>query len=452
MEHQLGTKKVSSLLWELSIPATAGMLSSAIYNIVDRIFIGRLDTLAMTGVGVTMPIQVFQMAFVLLLGIGASMSISLKLGEGKVEDAEGVLYTAFKYSLITLTLFSVLSLLFLDPMFALLSISAEAAPYAKAYIGILLLGSIISMHGYTINPALRGIGMAKISMRIIIVSSILNIILDPIFIFVFDMGIAGAALATVLAQTYTTVRIIYIFVKGKGLPIKLHRHHKGRDKDYIPDILKNGSPSFYIQIFATIINTFINKAIMAIGADAAIATVTIMSSIVSFYQMGINGISQGNQPICGFNFGAKQYGRVQESLKLSLLATFVVSAFFSVAIFCFPTQLISIFTDDADLIATGAAAVPLYLMMLPAAGFHIIISQYFQTVSRPRIATGLMLLRYGTILLPAIYLLCYLFDFGINGIYLSNALSDGLSCLIALGFVVVEFRHLKKLQADQLSC
>ncbi len=449
-QNKLGSKKVAPLLWELSLPAIAGMLSSAIYNIVDRIFIGRLDTLAMTGVGVTMPIQVLQMAFVLLLGVGASMTISIKLGEGKLEDAEGVLYTAFKYSLVSLTLFSLFALLFLEQLFAALSISAEASPYAKAYIGVLLIGSIISMPGYCINPSLRAVGLAKVSMRIIVISSIINIILDPIFICVFDMGIAGAALATVIAQTYTTVRIITIFIKGKSMPIRLRRAHKGKDWDYLPDILKNGSPSFSIQIFATIINTFINKAIMAIGADAAIASVTIMSSIVSLYQMIINGISQGNQPICGFNYGAKQFDRVRQSLWLSLLWTGAVSVIFSIAIFCFPTLLISIFTDDPDLIATGSAAIPLYLMMLPAVGFHIIISQYFQAVERPRTATILLFLRHGTILLPSIYLLCYLFQLGIKGIYLSNALSDGLSCAIALCFVAVELRRLKQIQTSAL--
>ncbi len=442
-ENKLGTKRVAPLLWELSLPAVIGMLSSAIYNIIDRAFIGRLDSLAMTGIGMTMPIQILQMAFVLLLGIGAAMTISIKLGQGKTQDAEGVLYTAFVCSLIAMTLFSVAALLLLNPLFSLLSISGEAAPYARAYIGVLLLGSIVSMPGYCINPILRGIGMAKISMRIIIVSSILNIILDPIFIFVLDMGIAGAALATVLSQLYVTVRIITIFIKGKGLPIRLHRAHSGKLRDYLPDILKNGSPSFNIQIFATVMTTLTNKAVMAIGADTAIATITIMSSIVSFYQMIINGISQGNQPICGFNYGAKQFDRVRESLKLSLIATLVISACFSLVIFFCPTLLISIFTDDADLIIAGSKAIPLYLMMLPAAGFHIVSAQYFQAVERPRLSTGLLFLRYGTILLPCIYLLCYLFDFGINGIYLSNALSDGISCAIALVFIIIELRRLK---------
>ncbi len=446
MQNELGTKKIAPLLWELSLPATIGMMSSAFYNIIDRIFIGRLDSLAMTGVGVTMPLQVFQMAFVLLLGVGSAMTISIKLGEGKTEEAEGVLYTAFKYSVISMVLFSVLCLAFLDPLFDLLAISAEAAPYARAYIGVLLLGSVVSMLGYCINPVLRAIGMAKISMRIIIVSSLLNIILDPILIFGFNMGIAGAALATVIAQTYVTVRILTIFIKGKQLPIALRRRKHGKDTDYLPAIFKNGSPSFYIQLFATVINTFINKAIMAIGADTAIATVTIMSSIVSFYQMFINGIAQGNQPICGFNYGAKQFARVRESLKLSLLATLAISAGFSFVIFCFPTQLISIFTDDPEMIAVGSAAIPVYLMMLPAVGFHIISAQYFQTVEQPRLATILLFLRYGTILLPAIYLLCYVFELGIDGIYLSNALSDGLSCAVALVFILKELQRLKKLR------
>ncbi len=446
MNDKLATKKIAPLLWELSVPAMLGMLSSAIYNIVDRMFIGRLDALAMTGIGVTMPIQVLQMAFVLLLGIGASMTISIKLGEGKLDEAEGILYTAFKYSFIALTAFSVLCLIFLDPLFTLLSISDAAAPYAKNYIVVLLIGSVMSLPGYCINPILRGIGKAKISMRIIIISSIINMILDPIFIFAFDLGIAGAAIATVIAQIYTTVCIIRIFFVEKELPIHIKRKRVGRDRDYLPMIAKNGSPSFFIQIFATIMTTLTNTAIMAIGADAALATVTIMSSIVTFYQMLINGIAQGNQPICGFNYGAKQYTRVRESLTLSLAATIAISLCFSLLIFFCPSFLISLFTDDAELIAAGSAAIPLYLMMLPAAGFHIVSAQYFQTVEQPKLATGLLFLRYGTILLPSILLLCYVLRMGINGVYLSNALSDGLSCAIALIFVLREVRRLRKLE------
>lgn len=447
MENNLGTKKIAPLLLELSLPAIVGMLSSAIYNIVDRMFVGRISPLALSGVGITMPIQVLQMAFVLLIGIGSSTMISIKLGEGKKEDAEGILYTAFKYILITLTLFTILSLVFIDPLFNLLSVSAETAPYAKDYIIILLLGSVVGLPGYCLNNSLRSVGQASKSMKIILTSSIINVILDPIFIFTFGWGIKGAAIATVISQFYVTIMVIKIFTTDKTLPIRLKREHIGEDKDYVPMILKNGSPSFYLQIFATFIGIVTNKAILAIGSDLALASVTIMSSVFSFYHMIMAGITQGNQPICGYNYGAKQFDRVRESLKLSLIAAFGVSMLFYALIFIFPTQLVSLFTKDQSLMAETSQAIKLYLFMLPAAGLHIVSAQYFQAVERPTLSSILSLLRYGLILVPCIYIIPKMFNLGITGVYLSNAISDGLACFIALVFIAKEMKRLKNLKA-----
>lgn len=448
MENNLGTKKVAPLLLELSLPAIVGMLSSAIYNVVDRMFVGRISSLALSGVGITMPIQVLQMAFVLLIGIGSSTMISIKLGEGKKDDAEGILYTAFKYIIIALTLFTILSLVFIEPLFGLLSVSSEASPYAKDYIIIILLGSVVGLPGYCLNNSLRSIGQAAKSMKIILAGSILNIVLDPIFIFTLEMGIRGAALATVISQFYVTVLVLRIFINDKSLPINLKRKHVGSDRDYVPMILKNGSPSFYLQIFATFVGIVTNKAILAIGQDLALASITIMSSIFSFYHMIMAGITQGNQPICGYNYGAKQFDRVRQSLKLSLIAAFGVSMIFYAIIFIFPTELVSLFTKDQVLIEETSKAIKLYLFMLPAAGMHIVSAQYFQAVERPTLSTGLSLLRYGIILVPCIYILPRMFNLGITGVYISNAISDGLACIIALVFIAKEFKRLKSLRVS----
>ncbi|MGL5439936.1 MAG: MATE family efflux transporter [Filifactoraceae bacterium] len=443
MENKLENKKVSSLLLELSLPAIIGMLSSAIYNIVDRMFVGRINTLALSAVGITMPIQVLQMAFMLLIGIGSSTLISIKLGEGKKDDAEKILYISLKYIILILALFSLITIIFIEPIFNVLSVSKETFPYAKDYIQILLLGSVFSLPGYCLNSSLRSVGQSGISMKIILLSSILNLILDPLFIFTFELGIKGAAIATVISQLYVTITVIHLFIKGKNLPIKLKITKQKRDKEYLLMILKNGSPSFYLQIFATFVGIFTNKAILSIGSDASLASITIMNSIFSFYHMIIAGITQGNQPICGYNYGAKNFGRVRESLKLSLITTFGISMIFYIIIFVFPNQLISLFTEDQNLIKETRSAIKLYLLMLPFAGLHIVSSQYFQTIGKPTLSTILSLLRYGIILIPCLYALPTIFNLGITGIYISNAISDAVSCIIALFFTKKEIDKLK---------
>ncbi|NLP35926.1 MAG: MATE family efflux transporter, partial [Clostridiales bacterium] len=188
MKTNLGTEKTSRLLWQISIPAILGMLSSAIFNIVDRIYVGKINSYALTAVGITMPIQIIQMAFVLLIGIGTSSLISIKLGEDKKDEAEDILFLALKYILLFLMGFAIVFRIFMDPILRLLAISEEAMPYAKDYISIMILGSIIGIPGYCLNNSLRSIGQASTSMKIIVITSILNIILDPIFIFLFKMG------------------------------------------------------------------------------------------------------------------------------------------------------------------------------------------------------------------------------------------------------------------------
>ena len=198
MNHNIGTEKVSRLLWQLSIPAILGMLSSAIFNIVDRIFVEKVSPYALTAVGITMPIQVLQMAFVLLIGIGSSSLVSIKLGEGKKEEAEDVLYLSLKYIILFLSVFAGLFLCFQKRLMNLLGVSEQVYPYAKTYIIIIIVGAIIGIPGYCLNNSLRSIGQAKTSMKIVIITSILNMVLDPILIFGLDLGVAGAAVATVI--------------------------------------------------------------------------------------------------------------------------------------------------------------------------------------------------------------------------------------------------------------
>lgn len=448
MSHNLEKEKVSRLLWQLSIPAILGMLSSAIFNIADRIFVGKINSMALTAVGITMPIQIFQMAFILLIGIGSSSLISIKLGEGKKEEAEDILYLAFKYIILFLILFSVLFLLFLNPLLSMLAVSKQVIPYAKIYIVIIVVGAIIGIPGYCLNNTLRAIGQAKMSMKIIVITSLLNIILDPIFIFTFKLGIAGAAIATVLSQTVLTVYVVYAFIKRTDFLVNLRRRKIERERIVLKEFVKMGMPSFYVQILATVVNMIINYSLLIFGTDLDVAAVTIMASIFSFYHMVIVGIVQGNNTICGYNWGAKQYGRVRKSLELSLLASFILSSILFAMIQLFPHLLVDIFTNDTELAKITSSGIKLYLSMLPLVGVQIVSSQYYQSVGKATKSSILSFLRYGIIIIPAIIILAP--SLSVKGIYLSNALSDGIASVISVVYIWFEIKKLKQLEHVKL--
>lgn len=449
MNNRLGEESINKLLWELSIPAILGMLSGAIFNIVDRIYVGRISSLALTGVGITMPVQILHMSLVLLVGVGTSTLISIRLGEGKKDEAEEILFLALKYIVIAMIAFAGFFLIFEDAILSLLSISEATMPYAKIYIEIIIIGAIIGIPGYCLNNSLRAIGKAAISMKIILFTSVLNIILDPIFIFALDMGIAGAAIATVISQAVLTAYVIYVFATGKDFAINLRFRKVHGEARLFSQIMRNGSPSFLVQVLASFVSIFINWSFLEYGTDLDIASVTIMSTIFSFYHMIVFGIVQGNQPICGFNWGARKYDRVAHSLRLSLMYSFVLSTILFAMIQFFPFIMVRMFTADPELIEITSGAIRVYLSMLPLVGLQTISAQYFQAVGKPKLSSVLSFLRYGVIVVPSILIMAP--AFGVNGIYMSNAVSDCIASVIAIGFIIAEMRNLSRMHHGSLS-
>ncbi len=389
------------------------------------------------------------MAFILLIGIGTSSLISIKLGEGNNEEAEDILYLALKYIILFLISFVIIFMSFLDPILRSLAISKEVLPHAKEYIVIIIVGSIIGIPGYCLNNSLRSIGQSKISMKIIVITSIINIILDPIFIFGLKLGIAGAAIATVISQTTLTIYVIYVFSKRADFIIHLKIRKVKNEAKLIKESLKMGLPSFYVQILAAVVNFYINNNLLKFGTDLDIAAVTIMSSIYSFYHMVIVGIVQGNNSICGYNWGAKLYARVRRSLELALFYSFLLSFLLYLVVLLYPQLLVSMFTDDILLIQLTSAGIKFYLSMLPLIGLQTISSQYFQVVGKVKRSSVLAFLRYGIIIIPSILILAP--NLGVKGIYISNALSDGIASIIAIVYIVVEIIKLKRLECIETS-
>ena len=386
------------------------------------------------------------MAFILLVGVGTSALISIKLGEGKKDEAEDILFLALKYIVIFLIAFTILFMAFLDPILSVMSISENVLPYAKEYIVIIIVGSIIGVPGYCLNNSLRSIGKAGVSMKIIIITSVMNIILDPLFIFAFKMGIAGAAIATVISQTTLTVYVIYGFIKRTDFIINLKLREINSELSLLSKSLKLGMPSFYIQILAAAVNLFINRSLLKFGTDMDIAAITIMAAIYSFYHMIVIGIVQGNNSICGYNWGAKQYARIRRSLELALFYSFLISVLLFIIILLFPQMLVSIFTDDKGLIAITSSGIRYYLCMLPIVGPLTVSSQYFQVVGKTKLSNILAFLRYGIIIVPAILILAP--RLGIKGIYISNALSDGITGIVSIIYIISELIILKRMGSD----
>ena len=332
MSKNLGNDKISKLLLDMSIPAILSMLVAAIYNIVDRIFIGRINPLGLTAIGITMPFQVVQMAFILLIGVGGSTLISIKYGEKKYDSAEKILYNSLVLIIISELIISLVCIIFMDPIFDLMGVSKDVYGYAKDYIWIILIGGVPGLTGYCLNNSVRSLGHAKESMIIVMVSSILNIILDALFIFIFKWGVRGAAIATVISQTMVTVFVLYFFIKAEDIPIKFRKKNASFDLKAVWEIFQNGLPNFYMNLFGTIVSIILNRFIIDFGGDYHLASVTIISSVSLFITMIIYGISQGAQPLIGYNFGANKYHRIVETVKLSSGVIVAISSLFLIFI------------------------------------------------------------------------------------------------------------------------
>lgn len=442
-QKKLGEEKVSKLLMEFSIPAIVGMVVNTLYNIVDRMYIGNIKGiggLALTGVGITLPIMTIIMAFGMLIGIGTSARISLKLGEHKKDEAEKHLGNAFTLIIIASVIITIVGLLFMDKVIGLFGASADTEIYAKEYMQIIFLGTIFNMLGFGLNHSIRSDGSPKVAMLSMLIGAGTNIILDPIFIFVFGMGVRGAAIATVISQIVSTVWILFYFTKGKST-LKIRKKDLALDKVIVISIFSIGMSPFSMQIAQSIVQVLANNSLKAYGGDLAIGAMTIINSIAMIFMMPIFGLNQGSQPIIGYNYGAEKYKRVKQTVKYSAtVATIIVSIGWIVTQVA-PDLLISIFNRDENLMGIASNGMRIYLFMLPVVGFQVISSNFFQSIGKAKISMFLSLLRQVILLIPCLIILPKFF--GLTGVWLAGPVSDGLSSLIT---GIIFFMSVRKLR------
>lgn len=443
-QKQLGTENVKKLLVKFSVPAILGMLVNALYNIIDRIYIGHIKdvgALAITGVGLTLPIMTVLMAFSMLIGIGSAALVSIRLGQQRKDDAEKILGNAFTLICIIMTSITIIGLIFVDPLLSIFGASSNTFYYAKAYIVIILIGSITNALGFGLNNSIRAEGNPKMSMVTMLLGAILNIILDPIFIFGLNMGVRGAAIATVISQTANTIWVLKYFTSKKST-LKLKKKNFKIEKKIFLEIVSIGMAPFALQLAASVVTIISNHALRNTGGDLAIGAMTVINSVSLIFLMPIFGINQGAQPIIGYNYGAKQYKRVKDTLKIAIFAAtmFVIIGFLTVQLF--PLSIIKIFNNDPKLMEIGVTGLRIFLCMLPVIGFQIVSSNYFQAIGRAKVSIFLSLLRQVIILIPLLLILPNYF--GLTGVWMCGPISDISASLVTSVFIYREMKSLDK--------
>ena len=439
---QLGELKVINLLMKFSIPAIIGMLVNALYNVVDRIFIGNgVGSLGIAGTTVAFPVMLVMMAFSMLIGIGANSLVSIRLGENKKEEAEVIFGNSVSLLIISSLVLTVVGLAVLDPLLKLMGASNQILPYARDYLQIILIGGVFQSLGMGMNNFIRSEGNPRIAMYTMLIGAVINTVLDPVFIFVFDMGMKGAAIATIFAQFVSAVWVVLYFLRGKSL-LKLHLKNMILKPGVIAGIHALGIAPFAMQLAASVQNFILNASLANYGGDIAISGMGIVNSIVTLMIMPIFGINQGVQPIIGFNYGARKFDRVKEAYKLAVIfATVIVIIGWILTRVC-PEQLVYLFNKtDKELINFSTMALRRFMMFLPFIGFQIVSSNYFQAVGKPTHSALLGLSRQVLILIPALLILPGFF--GLVGVISAGPLADVVSTVITGIFIFVEMRKLK---------
>lgn len=438
----LGTEKIGKLLAQYAIPSIIAMTASSLYNMVDSIFIGHgVGSMAISGLALTFPLMNLAAAFGSLVGVGASTLVSVKLGQKDYDTAQRVLGNVLILNLIIGLAFTVITLTFLDPILYFFGGSDETVRYARDYMQIILAGNVITHIYLGLNSILRSAGHPQKAMYATIATVVINAILDPLFIFGFQWGIRGAAIATILAQI---IALTWQF-KLLSNPDELLHFHKGiyrLKKKIVLDSLSIGMSPFLMNLASCFIVILINQGLKKYGGDLAIGAFGIVNRLSFIFVMIVLGLNQGMQPIAGYNFGARQYHRVTEVLQKTILyATLITSCGFLVGEL-FPETAVALFTSDQELIRLSAEGMRIVVLFFPIIGFQMVTSNFFQSIGMAGKAIFLSMTRQVLILIPCLFILPEFYQQ--KGVWYSMPVSDLLASLIAgtmLWWQFRQFRH-----------
>ena len=446
---ELGTKPIGKLLVRYSVPAIIASVVTSLYNIVDSIFIGQgVGALAITGLAITFPLMNLVIAFVTVLAVGGSTIASIYLGQKDIEKAEDTLSTLVVLSLVHSVVFGGLALIFLDPILTLFGATPETLPYARDFMQIILLGTPVAYIFISLNNLMRATGYPTKAMISAIVSVVVNIALAPIFIFQLGWGIRGAAIATLIGQACACVWVLWHFFSPKSY-IRFKRGTNWHKASIIKHIYAIGLSPFIINVCACVVVMFINKTLLSYGAEEgnmAVGAYGIVNRVTMFFLMIVLGVTQGMQPILGYNFGAGQWGRVKRTLWIGIWIGAAITIVGFAICELFPDFVTRMFTSDEVLIRHSRQGFRIIMLCFPLIGAAIVIQNFFQSIGKPQLSIFLSMTRQLIYLLPLLWLFSRLW--GLDGVWLSMAASDFLSFVTTVVTLWVVMRKFNRLHAN----
>lgn len=413
-----------------AIPLTIAQLVQLLYNVVDRIYLGHLgegDSIALTGVGLTFPIVTLIMAFTALFGMGGVPLFAIARGDKDEEKAADILGNAFGLLLISAVLLTTICMVFRRPILFAFGASEASYIYADEYLKIYLWGTMFSMIGTGCNGYINAQGFPKVGMFSTLIGAITNIILDPIFIFGLDMGVSGAALATIISQTFSAIWVLR-FLTGKNALIPLRIRNIKIKKDISLEIFKLGTANFIMQGTNCLVQIVCNATLQGYGGDIYVGIMTVTNSVREIFMLPINGIISGAQPVISFNYGAKDYKRVKEGINFNTFFGASYTMFAWLMVIAFPRFWFSVFSDDMQMINVGIGALKIYFFGFVFMAFQFAGQSTFQALGDAKHAIFFSLLRKAFIVVPLTFILPMI-GFGVNGVFLAEPISNAIGGL-----------------------
>ena len=442
-DERMGSKKILPLLVEFSIPAIIGMLVNAIYNVVDRIFIGNapgLGAIGIAGITISYPVTLVLMAISLMVGVGGATRFSIALGQKKHKEAAIYQGNAIILTVIFGLIFMVFGNLFVNSLLFMLGSSDRVLPYARDYLSIVLYGAVFQCVTMCGNNFSRAQGNPKNAMISQLIGAGFNIVFDYILIIKFNMGMQGAALATIGGQFLSMIWQLCYLCSNRSL-IKLDLQHIKIRISFALDIIRTGIPAFLMQMANSVLNFILNSSLGTYGGDVAISAVGIITSFQTICQMPLTGLMQGQQPLISYNYGAQKIDRVKETLKYSIIGGTIIALLGFLAVELFPKTIILMFNNEPEVVELGTRAIRIWFICLPLLGAQIMSANYFQCIGKIKVASVLNLLRQVIVLIPMILILSSLI--GLDGIFIAVPIADLTAFLITIFLFIKSIRKIK---------
>lgn len=443
-ENELGSAPVGRLMLRLALPTIAAQIVNMLYNIVDRIYIGHIPEVgsqALTGVGVTFPIIILITAFSSLIGMGGAPRAAIALGQKNHHQAEKVLGNCFTALVVLSVLLTALFLLTQQQILLWFGASADTLPYALQYLNIYVLGTIFIQIALGMNGFITAQGKSKIAMYTVLIGAALNIVLDPVFIFVFGLGVRGAAIATVLSQCVSAIWVVR-FLTGPKTDLRLRRENLRCQSSVLLPVIALGLSPFVMQSTESLLSITFNVSLAKYGGDIAVGSMTILTSLLQMLNMPLMGLTQGAQPIISYNYGAKKIDRMCRAVRLLVTTAICYTTLFWLAIRLIPGPIISVFTNDAELLVFTEWALRIYMATAFVLGIQQSFQQSFIALGEAKISLFLALLRKIILLIPLILILPQFLSNQLFAVFLAEPISDFLAAMTTMTLFLIRFRKI----------